>query len=115
MYGAIDRRSTKFAISFCREAENQWPIGNQRDTVLRMAAAEFMSLAYLGQGRDHSHLKYLAEAASIGLRLGLFGVERSSITTEIEKMPPDLASAYMHAAWGVFNWITCAFFLHQDG
>ncbi|KAK7219309.1 hypothetical protein V2G26_007312 [Clonostachys chloroleuca] len=116
MYGGIDRRSYKLAIHFCREAEKQWLIGDQRDTLMRMAAAQFMSMAYLGQGRGHALLKYRSEAADIGKRLELFGVERSSRTAEIEKMSAADASAHSHAAWGVFNWMPLSsLFYRQPG
>lgn len=71
-----------------------------------MAAAEFLSLGYLGQGRDHKMLVYLSEATDMGIRLGLFGVERRALPDEDSKLSAEAKGARGYAAWGVFNWIT---------
>jgi len=76
MYSAISDQADQLAIRFCAEAERLWQIEqeNGTDSVLNLAAAEFLSLGYLGQGRDHSVLRYLKEAANMGSRMSLFAV-----------------------------------------
>lgn len=84
---------------FCEEAERLWGIEreNQSDSTLNMEAAVFLCLGYLGQGRDHSVLKYLAEVTGMGNRMGFFG-------TEGEQLMGDTQSSDIYVAWGVFNW-----------
>lgn len=86
-------------MPFCEEAERLWDIERQNscDSTLNMEAAVFLCLGYLGQGRDHAVLKYLAEVTGMGTRLGSFGVEGEQITD-------DVLSSDVYAAWGVFNW-----------
>lgn len=99
MYCAVEPQADEFALSFCAEAERLWNIerGNQHDSTLNMVAAVFLCLGYLGQGRDHSVLKYLAEVTGMGTRLQFFGIEG-------EQDLGDVPSSDVYAAWGVFNW-----------
>lgn len=116
MYSSIDPKSNALAMSFCQEAERLWKVerSNNRDTITNIAAAEFLCLGYLGQGRDHAILAYVHEASKMGQRMKLFGVEsqhdsaRSSLGTDTVDKP---TRARMYAAWGVFNWITLVFLL----
>lgn len=108
MYSAIEPRTDTIAIEFCTAAEKLWndEQGNGRDSILCMAAAEFLSLGYLGQGRDHSVLKYLNEACDIGIRLGLFTTESLGpavpMIMEVDDENQEMRQR-MYAAWGVFN------------
>lgn len=104
MYSAIDPRTDKLAAEFCAEAERRWDDERSRgiDSLPNLAAAEFLSLGYLGQGRDHSVLKYMTEACEMGNRMSLFGGEEYTIA-EQEILTNDASSARMYAAWGSFN------------
>ena len=104
MYATIDKESQGFASNFRAEAERLWLTERHRDTVLNMATAQFLSLAYIGQGRDHAVLTYLAEASNMGTRMGLFGVEIGD-ESRFAELTPSVRSAYKYASWGVFNWI----------
>ncbi|CAH0031040.1 unnamed protein product [Clonostachys rhizophaga] len=96
------------AIEFCTVAEKLWNSerSNGRDSILFMAASEFLSLGYLGQGRDHSVLKYLNEACQAGIRLRLLSVGSLGpavpMQMEVDKESQELRQR-MYAAWGVFN------------
>lgn len=96
------------AIEFCTVAEKLWNSerSNGRDSILFMAASEFLSLGYLGQGRDHSVLKYLNEACQTGIRLRLLSVGSLEpavpMQMEVDKESQELRQR-MYAAWGVFN------------
>lgn len=111
MYSSVDTNTNALAMSFCIEAERLWAIerSNNRDSILNIAAVEFLGLGYLGQGRDHAILSYVSEATQMGQRMALFGVEnqenlaKSSHGPEFADKP---MRARMHAAWGIFNWIT---------
>lgn len=104
MYATIDKEAQGFASSFRAEAERLWLTERHRDTVLNMATAQFLSLAYIGQGRDHAVLMYLAEASDMGTRMGLFGVD--TVTgPRFSELTPNVRSAHKYASWGVFNWI----------
>lgn len=111
MYSAIDHHTDELALQFCTEAERLWAIEQRKgnDTILNIAAIEFISLGYLGQGRDHSVLKYLSQAAQMGVRMRLFGIEPEDTTstlTDGTTLTDDAKSAHMYTAWGVFNWLT---------
>src|SRR5689334_6744047 len=77
MYTAIDRGAVQLAESFCKEAEKIWLDEKHNDSVLNAASAQLLSLAYLGHGKDHYVLKYLAAALGMGTRMSMFGVEPS--------------------------------------
>ena len=114
MYSCIDARTKELALSFCEEAERSWNIerANGRDSVLNAAAAEFLCLGYLGQGRNHALLTYASEASDMGVRMGLFGIDGnydSAETDEAAEAADDATRARMHAAWGIFNWITLGY------
>lgn len=112
MYSSIDPKTDAFSMNFCTEAERLWAIerSNGRDSILNIAAAEFLCLGYLGHGRDHAILAYVSEASDMGVRMGLFGRDNNDTMEEADESPgvadKAIASARMHAAWGVFNWIT---------
>ncbi|KJZ68893.1 hypothetical protein HIM_11715 [Hirsutella minnesotensis 3608] len=116
---AMDERTDELALRFCAEAESLWQDErtNGNDSVLTLAAAEFLSLGYLGQGKDHSVLKYLKEAADMGARMGLFTVEGQVLSGACQSMPiSEPRIPQMYAAWGIFNWLTLmSFFYHQPG
>lgn len=105
MYATIDAQSQGLADPFRTEAERLWRTERGEDTILNMATALLLSFSYIGQGRDHAALKYLAEASSMGVRMGLFGVESPAAQPDLESLTPDAHRAYSYTAWGVFNWI----------
>jgi hypothetical protein len=108
------------AIDFCAEAERLWKEEREEevsfDSVLNVAAAEFLCLGYLGQGRNHMVLTYLNEATSMGRRMGLFGGENSGLATDASVVETDTLDdansgresrrARMFTAWGLFNFAT---------
>lgn len=112
MYSSITPETYTLALDFCAEAEKLWHVerSSGRDTVTTLAAAEFLCLGYLGQGRDHVILAYMSEASRMGQRMGLFGVEPEEDTTSGSEYATDSSDdatrARSFAAWGVFNWIT---------
>ena len=114
MYSAYDHSTDGLAIHFCQEAESLWniEIDKGNDSPLNIAAAEFLSLGYLGQGRDHSVLRYMTESAYMGCRMGFFGIkgykneEESNLVTSASPKIRKSPNAYKYAAWGVFNWLT---------
>lgn len=105
MYNTIDDSTYALANQFCKEAESVWEKERGKDTLLNMAGLLFLSLSFLGQGKDHAVLAFLAEATDIGIRLGLFGTETESIEMRLEEMTPEARSATSYTAWGVFNYI----------
>ncbi|KAL7787130.1 N-terminal fungal transcription regulatory domain-containing protein [Trichoderma ceciliae] len=113
---AQDPDGGSLALSFCAEAESLWEHQRKNDSVLNLAAAQFLSLAYLGQGRNHVVLAYLNEASHMAVRMGLFGVEADHVQDKISRMPGHERSAQLYAAWGSFNWIThMSLFYRQPG
>ncbi|XP_044716408.1 fungal zn(2)-Cys(6) binuclear cluster domain-containing protein [Hirsutella rhossiliensis] len=116
MYSGIDPETEGQTTSLCAEAERLWnqERSSNRDSIQTMAAAEFLSLGYLGQGRDHKMLVYLSEATDMGIRLGLFGVKSQPSPDKDSELSAEAQGARGYAAWGVFNWITLmSLFYHQ--
>ncbi|KAK4082759.1 uncharacterized protein Triagg1_1649 [Trichoderma aggressivum f. europaeum] len=117
MYSTVDPSIDVHAATFCTEAESIWKTEKEHDSILNLAAALFLSLGYLGQGRDHAVLSYISQATKMAMRLGLFGVEdNGQAKVKVDKMTAEAASAYLHAAWGSFNWISLmSLFYRQPG
>lgn len=109
MYSAVDDRASELVPHFCSKAEALWETErkNQVDSITNIAAAEFLSLGYLGHGRDHSVIQYLTEAANMGARMGLFRVagQTATVNTDAQDLSADAQSSHQYAAWGVFNWL----------
>lgn len=105
MYSAIEPQADELALPLCKEAERLWSAErlHSRDSTLNMAATVFLSLGYLGQGRDHAVLDYLAEVTEMGIRMKLFGVEGDDNKDQTKRGHNDQGAA-TYAAWGVFNW-----------
>ena len=112
MYGYFDPKSEELADDFCAEAERLWAIerDSATDSLTNLAAAEFICFGYLGQGKDHAILEYVAQTSAMGTRLGLFGIsdddDDAMQGTDTSQGSSSAQRARMFAAWGVFNWIT---------
>lgn len=108
MYSAIDNRTDDLALPFCEKAERLWAMERDKgvDSTTNLAAAEFLSMGYLGHGRDHAVLEYLTEAAEMGARMGLFDSPGQTQSTDTRGNVADVQMSRRYAAWGVFNWIT---------
>lgn len=105
MFSAVEPETNEPTLPFCGEAETLWVEERRcgRDSTTNLAATVFLSLGYLGQGRDHSVLKYLAEATEMGCRMRLFGDKARMKTRDVQKDKNE-ESQEAFAAWGVFNW-----------
>lgn len=109
MFSTMDRSVEELPLRFCEEAEGILKAQHDPpviDSVIDLAALQFLSLGYLGQGRDHAVLKYLAQATKVGERIGLWGVDDDRAKASMSKMNDDEANNFLFIAWGVFNWIT---------
>ncbi|QUC22753.1 uncharacterized protein UV8b_06994 [Ustilaginoidea virens] len=121
MYSAIDPQTDELALKCCAEAEKLWRAERDAgaDSTLTLAATAFLSLGHLGQGRDHSVLTYLVEAAEMAGRMGLFTFQgqRSGRSVQTHSNVYGAAKTpYMYAAWGIFNWLTLmSLFYHRPG
>ncbi|KAH6651916.1 hypothetical protein BKA67DRAFT_593606 [Truncatella angustata] len=116
MYSAIDKRLNDYAKDFGKESERLWDIVKSSDSSLNMIGAQMLSLAYMGNGKDHKVLKYQLEAVKMGARLGLLGVDRKTAEARLRKLPQSHLVAYSYAAWGVFNWaVLVSIFYRQPG
>ncbi|KAL7809059.1 N-terminal fungal transcription regulatory domain-containing protein [Trichoderma gracile] len=116
LYCAQDPESGSLALGFCSEAESIWEEQRSVNSLLNLVALQFMSLGYLGQGRDHVVLTYLNEASEMAVHMGLLGVAGNHKQEEIRNLPEPARSAHLYAAWGSFNWIThMSLFYRQPG
>jgi hypothetical protein len=106
MNSAQDPDHGTTALEFCAEAERLWDLQRGTDSILSVAALQFLSLGYLGQGRDHSVLAYLSEASSMAERMGLYGVDDEHAQQHLATLSTEAAEAQIHATWGSFNWVT---------
>lgn len=96
-----------FTLQFCAEAEQLWRTQKHTDCILNLIAAQFLSLGYLGQGRDHVVLSYASEASHMAVRMGLFGVQEDNTPLQdISMLSTEPKKAFMYAAWGSFNCAT---------
>ncbi|PFH61554.1 hypothetical protein XA68_16977 [Ophiocordyceps unilateralis] len=117
MYSALDTTVDDLALCFCTEAERLWDTEKNNDSVLNLAAAQLLSMGYLGQGRNHVVLSYLRQASDMAVRMGLFGGDEDDrAAARMQKLTSEAVSAHLHAAWGTFNWITLmSLFYRQPG
>ena len=65
MYTAIDEEANEYAHKFCAEAERLWEGEKGHDSRLNMIGAQLLSLAYMGHGKDHQVLVFLAASVQI--------------------------------------------------
>ncbi|KAG8415723.1 hypothetical protein J3459_011850 [Metarhizium acridum] len=114
MNSVQDPDSAALSIQFCNEAERHWADQCEVDSLLNIAAALFLSLGYLGQGRDHSVLYYIEAASNMAERMRLFELEVDPATGKIRWLLAHVTSAYQYAAWGTFNWITHMSLFHRQ-
>ncbi|PTB75254.1 N-terminal fungal transcription regulatory domain-containing protein [Trichoderma longibrachiatum ATCC 18648] len=116
LYCAQDLESGSLTLAFCSEAESILNDERGNDSLLNLVALQFMSLGYLGQGRDTVVLTYLNEASEMAVRMGLFGVAHNQKQEEMSNLSEPERSAHLYAAWGSFNWIThMSLFYRQPG
>ncbi|KAF5018427.1 hypothetical protein F66182_9601 [Fusarium sp. NRRL 66182] len=121
MYSALNSTVNQFIPQFCNEAEMRWSTEKTADSLLTLAATQLLSLAYLGNGKDHYVLTYVSEANSMGSRMGLFGVNSSAMIVKAREASTAQQSAMSYAAWGTFNWVVVdtarlmALFYQQPG
>lgn len=106
MNGANDPDSGVLAFQFCQEAERLWQSQKSFDSLLNLAAVQFLSLGYLGQGRNHAVLSYLSDASQMAVRMDLFGVGDDRAQQAVSQLSSKARRAHIHAAWGAFNWAT---------
>lgn len=104
MYSAIDRLADNYTEHFCAEAERLWSVTKDTDSLLNMASAQILSIAYLGHGKDQKYLECISVAVNMGVRLQVFGVDDAAMKTRYRDLPYDMQRATSFTAWGVFNW-----------
>ncbi|KAK6859323.1 hypothetical protein PG995_002959 [Apiospora arundinis] len=104
MYTAIDKSVAQHTEPFCVETERLWAAAECHDSLLNMVGAQLLSLAFVGQGKDHKVLHFLGAAIRMGTRLGLFGVDEDVARTRMEAIPESSRAAISNTAWGLFNW-----------
>ncbi|KAI6779318.1 uncharacterized protein J7T54_000416 [Emericellopsis cladophorae] len=95
--------------SFFLEATCMWERGEEVDSLLTVAALQFVSLTADILGKGHQALEYLLHAIQMGQRLGLFDVVAPAITD-----PSDFKAA-CQCAWGLFSYASPAWQLAQTG
>jgi hypothetical protein len=105
MYTAVDLAASQYTPLFEKEAEDLWAAEKHNDCFLNIAASQLLSLAYLGHGKDHFVLKYVASMNRMGTRLGLLGLPVSDATKKLKWVTAELSGPASYAAWGAFNWI----------
>ncbi|KAK7928794.1 hypothetical protein PG985_005792 [Apiospora marii] len=104
MYTAIDEDVDWYTDKLGDEAERLWEEEKEHDLPLNVVSAQLLSLAFMGRGKDHKVLHFLAAAVQMGIRLGLFGVDDTTANRLVQNIPESLRDASSFIAWGVFNW-----------
>ncbi|KAH7376999.1 hypothetical protein B0T11DRAFT_25571 [Plectosphaerella cucumerina] len=114
MYTAVDLAASQYTALFEKEAEDLWAGEKHNDCFLNIAASQLLSLAYLGHGKDHFVLKYVASMNRMGTRLGLLGLPNSDATEKLKWVTDELSGPASYAAWGAFNWIILMSLFYQQ-
>ncbi|KHN96822.1 uncharacterized protein MAM_05378 [Metarhizium album ARSEF 1941] len=116
MNNANDPGSGVLAFQFCQAAERLWQEEKHVDSLLNVAAVLFLSIGYLGHGRNHAVLSYLSNACHMAVRMRLFGVGHDLAQQAASTLSPEARRAHTQAAWGAFNWAThMSLFYRQPG
>ncbi|KAK6072659.1 zinc finger protein [Seiridium cupressi] len=100
---AIEKEANEYAQQFSAEAVHLWTIKKNHDSILTIISAQILSLAYMGNGKDHDVLVYQVESVRMGARLGLLGVNEDTAALKLAELSDKKLNAYSFAAWGVFN------------
>ncbi|KXH28534.1 hypothetical protein CSAL01_10232 [Colletotrichum salicis] len=114
IYAAFDSEACGYADSFCNEAEELWLHQQHNDTILNAASAQLLSLAYLGQGKDHYVLKFLSAAIHMGKRMFLLDVDPSLARRNLANLSPETKRRMSFTAWGLFNWAVLTTMFYQQ-
>ncbi|KFA46182.1 hypothetical protein S40293_03792 [Stachybotrys chartarum IBT 40293] len=113
MYSAFSDDASEYVDKFNRDTQRLSKTEGQEDKPVNMGALVLVSLALMGQGRDHAVLTFSKIAAKMGMRLGLVKVEgRESL--ELSNLSDEDLRMCSHAAWGAFCWsVLIALFYRQ--
>ncbi|KFA69528.1 hypothetical protein S40285_09716, partial [Stachybotrys chlorohalonatus IBT 40285] len=103
MYNAFNNNTGKYVDKFNRETQRLSKTEGQEDKPVNMGALVLMSLALIGQGRDHAVLTFAKIAVNMGMRLGLFRVEGHE-SVELTNLSDEDLRMCSHAAWEAFCW-----------
>ncbi|KAF3022599.1 hypothetical protein E8E14_013659 [Neopestalotiopsis sp. 37M] len=116
MYSAIEKEANDYAQQLSAEAVRLWTAEKSSDSILTMIGAQMLSLAYMGNGKDHDVVVYQIESVRMGIRLGLLGVDEKTAASKLAHVMDEELNAYSFAAWGVFNWaMLVTIFYRQPG
>ncbi|KAI0130158.1 hypothetical protein BJ170DRAFT_303366 [Xylariales sp. AK1849] len=113
MYSAVEKEASTFSLQFCDEAELLWITAQTQDSILNMAGAQILSLAFIGNGKDHKVIAYSTAAINMGTRLGLIDVDDDTAIEYVQQMTEGQQKASSFAAWAVFNWATLMSFFYR--
>jgi hypothetical protein len=83
MYSALDPTVKEYIPQFSDETEKRWVEVRSTDSLLTLAGMPLLGLAYLGDGKDHYTLMYVSEVNSIGIYMGLFGIEYNGVIFKV--------------------------------
>ncbi|KAK6085299.1 hypothetical protein SCUP234_02847 [Seiridium cupressi] len=83
---AIEKEANEYAQQFSAEAVHLWTIKKNHDSILTIISAQILSLAYMGNGKDHDVLVYQVESVRMGARLGLLGVNEDTAALKLAEL-----------------------------
>ncbi|RNJ59919.1 hypothetical protein D7B24_000636 [Verticillium nonalfalfae] len=87
MYTSLDESAHPLVSQFGNEAERLWWAAKSTDSLCSIAGAQLLSLAFMGNGRDHFVLVFLTEACRMARRMSLLGVEPTSLVAQNDTTP----------------------------
>lgn len=114
MYSTLDSQASSFIASFGRESKQLWMAEKEHDSHLNLASIQLLGMSYIGDGKDHYVLRFVAEAQTMATRMGLIGIHPTISTGMALELPEDVKSATSYAAWGTFNWIILMSLFYQQ-
>ncbi|KAG7149681.1 hypothetical protein HYQ46_001399 [Verticillium longisporum] len=105
MYTSLDESAHPLVSQFGNEAERLWWAAKSTDSLCSVAGAQLLSLAFMGNGRDHFVLVFLTEACRMARRMSLLGVEPTSLVAQSDTTPEDTGDPewrfyFLHCVYG---------------
>jgi hypothetical protein len=105
-YSAFDHRAILLKPALFAEALRLWHQEQSQDSILTAASGMFLHMACVCQGDEKAGQDILLDLYAMAHRLDLYGpaCDAQSMLDESTTKP---LRARAHAAWGLFNIITC--------
>ena len=100
MYAFVDVDALHKAKLFWIEAKKYQKVEAQTSTPMTTVTTMFLGLGNLAHGKDHAVLRYSFQVASMGFKLGSFGVSEGIGEHKKNQAPASEQKAFASPTWG---------------